>query len=136
MRNSKGRRRSSFELAYYIGALEAAQKEIRELRSSLDQAVMRAALIASRLENQVPALIESLAAGPWQPVQWYPTDGSPVLVSFKTGRCAVCMWHPPDNMDGYWHLCSGGEPTERIEDEAIAWSELFPIGGNGEVKPR
>ena len=107
-------------LALYKGALQGAFREAARLCETLESATKDAESLKYRLESQFSDLIDSVAAGPWQPISTAPKDGTPVLLQFKSGRQDVCSYR-----DGVWtmHSC----PEFILDEEPSQWAQLWDL---------
>jgi hypothetical protein len=97
----------------------------------------------AKLLGEMADELEKVAAGPWQPMETVPKDGTAVLLKFKSGFYQVCYWDEWETAgdqengdqpewDSGWVI--NGDSRAVIMAEPVAWAELLPVGEDEEGK--
>jgi hypothetical protein len=107
-----------WRISYYLGAIDAAKREIRTL-------VEYAQVLEGRVE-QFDRLLQRLAAGTWKPMDEAPKDGTHILIQFTGGLVQVCYW---DEWKSGWVIA--GDHFVQIHEEPIAWAEILSVPASG-----
>ncbi len=114
--------KTEHDLDYYQEAVYTALRELSALKFQQASVQEKVEFLSDRFKKQIKEFLETVAAGPWRPMESAPKDGRCILVEFKDGERYVCYWSCRDN--GWLLNGSHHKVVEVVEDEPTAWAEL------------